>query len=202
MALAGMGIAFAAQANPVTFTFLENGSNVDLGTTSTFSQGGLSLTASGFLTAGGSTHLYAKSLGTTETGLGLTHDPSGDHEITPDDFVQLWLPTTPPSTFTMVVAASVQPGESALVYFNTAAGTLTGATLLGTITTEGGSVTIPAGDQIGFIDITAGSHNVLLESATFTPTVPDGGSTIALLGVALVGIEGLRRMVGAALRVW
>jgi hypothetical protein len=99
----------------------------------------------------------------------------------------------------MVVAASVQPGESALVYFTTISGSLTGATLLGTITTEGGSITIPAGDQIGFLDITAGSHNVLLQSVTFTPTtVPDTGSTLALLGMALVGAEGLRRMVRAS----
>jgi hypothetical protein len=189
----------AGQAKAVTFTFQENGSNVNLGATSIFTHGGLSLTVSGFVTAtGASTALYAKNLGFAETGLGLARDPSGDNEITTDDFVQLTLPTTPPSTFQMVVAASVQPGESALVYFTTISGSLTGATLLGTITTEGGSITIPAGDQIGFLDITAGSHNVLLQSVTFTPTtVPDTGSTLALLGMALVGAEGLRRMVRA-----
>jgi VPDSG-CTERM motif len=198
IALGGIGVMLAGQANAVTFTFQENGSNVNLGATSIFSQGGLSLTASGFLTAGGSTALYAKNLGFAETGLGLARDPSGDNEITTDDFVQLTLPTTPPSTLNMVVAASVQPGESALVYFTTISGSLTGATLIGTITTEGGSITIPAGDQIGFLDITAGSHNVLLKSVTFTPTtVPDTGSTLALLGMALVGAEGLRRMVRA-----
>jgi hypothetical protein len=102
----------------------------------------------------------------------------------------------------MILAASVQPGESALIYFTTISGSLTGATIIGTITTEGGSVTIPAGDQVGYIDITAGSYNVLLQSATFIPTtVPDTGSTVALLGVALVGIGGLRRMVRAAHRV-
>ena len=198
IALGGIGVMLAGQANAVTFTFQENGSNANLGATSIFSHGGLSLTVSGFLTGGGSTALYAKNLGFAETGLGLARDPSGDNEITNDDFVQLTLPTTPPSTFNMVVAASVQPGESALVYFTTIAGSLTGATLLGTITTEGGSITIPAGDQIGFLDITAGSHNVLLQSVTFTPTtVPDTGSTLALLGMALVGTEGLRRMVRA-----
>ena len=198
IALGGIGVMLAGQANAVTFTFQENGSNVNLGATTIFSEGGLSLTVGGFLTAGGSTALYAKNLGFAETGLGLARDPSGDNEITTDDFVQLTLPTTPPSTLNMVVAASVQPGESALVYFTTISGSLTGATLLGTITTEGGSITIPAGDQIGFLDITAGSHNVLLQSVTFTPTtVPDTGSTLALLGMVLVGTEGLRRMVRA-----
>ena len=191
MALAAMG-ALATQANAVTFTFQENGSNVDLGTTSTFTVGGFSLTASGFLTNGTPTDLYAKfTLGNpTETGLGTAID--SEHEINTTDFVQLTLPTTPPSNFDMVLLASVQPGETALVYFTTTAGSLAGATLLGTITTEGGSVTIPAGDQTGFIDITAGAGNVLLESVTIS-SVPDSGSAVALLGIALAGIEGVRR---------
>jgi protein with PEP-CTERM/exosortase system signal len=197
MALAGLGVALAAHANAVTLTynFLENGSNVDLGATSTFTEGGFSLTANGFLTAGGPTHLFAKSAGVGETGLGTTSDPSGLHEIVTTNFVQLTLPTSPPSTFNMVLLASVQMGEQAKVFFTTTPGTLTGATLIGTITNSDGSVTIPAGGRTGFIDITAGAANVLLEGATIT--TPDGGSTIALLGVALGGIEGVRRMLRA-----
>jgi hypothetical protein len=201
MVLAGIGVVLAAQANAVSFTFQENGSNIDLGPTSTFTESGISLTASGFLTAGGATDLYAKNLAPTETGLGLNIDPSGEHEITVTDFVQLTLPTNPPSTFGMIIAASVQTGESAQVFFTTTPGSLTGATLLGTITTQGGSITVPAGDQVGFIDITAGSGNVLLESVTVTSIVPDSGWTVALLAVALVGIEGLRRMVRVGQRV-
>jgi hypothetical protein len=190
MALAGIGAALATQANAVTFTFQENGPG-NLGPTSTFSEGGFSLTASGFLTSGGPTDLFAKNLGGDETGLGTAIDPTGNNEITTSDFVQLTLPTTPPSNFQMVLVGSVQSGESALVYFTTTAGTLTGATLIGTLTSDG-SVTVPAGDQTGFIDITAGNKNVLLNSATVT-TVPDGGSAVALLGIALAAIEGLRR---------
>ena len=101
MALAG--IALAGQANAVNFNFQENGSNLDLGTTSTFTESGLSLTASGFLTAGGTTHLFSKNLGGTETGLGTTTDPTGQHEIVTTNFVQLTLPTTPPSNFSLVL---------------------------------------------------------------------------------------------------
>ena len=190
MALAAMG-ALATQANAVTFDFQSNGSNVNLGNTSTFTVGGFSLTASGFLTAGGPTALFAKNLGAGETGLGLAIDPSGQNEVTTNDFIQLTLPTTPPSNFTMVLLASVQVGEQALVYFTTTPGTLSGATLIGTITNADGSVTIPAGDQTGFIDITAGAANILLESATVS--TPDSGSAVALLGIALAGIEGVRR---------
>jgi hypothetical protein len=196
IALVGIGVAFATQANAVNFTFQENGSNLDLGPTSTFTESGISLTASGFLTAGGATDLFAKSAGATETGLGTFIDAS-DHEILTTDFVQLTLPTTPPTAFNVVVAASVQTGESAKVFFTTTPGTLAGATLLGTITTEGGSVTIPAADQTGFVDVTAGSGNVLLASVSVTPRVPDSGSAVALLGIALAGIEGLRRTLRA-----
>jgi hypothetical protein len=188
----------------VTFNFQENGSNVNLGPTSTFTEGGLSLTASGFLIAGGTTALYAKNVGpiggSGEMGLGTASDPTGDNEITTADFVQLTLPTTPPSIFNVALLASVQQGEQAKVYFTTTAGSLTGATLIGTITNADGSVTIPGADQAGFIDITAGSANVLLQSATFT-AVPEGSSTIAFLGiggVALAGIASLRRMVRPA----
>jgi len=196
MVLAGM-VALATQANATTFTFQENGSNLDLGPTSTFTEGGISLTASGFLTAGGPTDLYAKNLGGDEVGLGTTIDPSHQNEIVTTDFVQLTLPTTPPTTFNMVVSGSVQSSESEKVFFTTTAGSLTGATLIGTISGADGSVTVPAGDQTGFIDITAGAGNVLLHTVTVTAAVPDSGSAVALLGVALAGIEGVRRMVRA-----
>ena len=194
MALAAMG-ALATQANAVTFDFQSNGSNVDLGPTSTFTVGGFSLTASGFLTAGGPTDLFAKfTLGNpTETGLGTNIDTQ--KEVNTTDFIQLTLPTTPPSNFSMVLLASVQSGEQAKVYFTTTPGTLTGATLIGTITNADGSVTIPAGDQTGFIDITAGAVNILLASATIS--TPDSGSAVALLGIALAGIEGVRRALRA-----
>src|SRR6266550_1586069 len=194
IALAGIALAGQASAAAINFNFQENGSNLDLGTTSTFLESGLSLTASGFLTAGGTTHLFSKNLGGTETGLGTTTDPTGQHEITTANFIQLTLPTTPPSNFSMVLLTSVQTGEQAKVFFTTTAGSLAGATLIGTVTGSNGSITIPAGDQTGFIDITAGAANVLLAGAQISTSVPDGGSTVALLGLALTAVEGVRRL--------
>lgn len=196
MALAGIVVALATQANATSFTFnfQENGSNLDLGTTSTFNEGGFALTASGFLTSGAATDLFAKSQGSGEIGLGTTHDPSHQNEIVTDDFVQLTLPTVPASNFQLIIGGSVTNGETMQVWFSSTSGTFAGGTLLGTITTTGGSVTVPGTDQTGFIDITAGNGNVLLSSATITSrTVPDGGSAVALLGIALAAIEGLRR---------
>ncbi len=194
MALAGIALAGQASAAAINFNFQENGSNLDLGATSTFTESGFSLTASGFLTAGGTTHLFSKNLGGTETGLGTTTDPTGQHEITTANFIQLTLPTTPPSNFSMVLLTSVQTGEQAKVFFTTTAGSLAGATLIGTVTGSNGSITIPAGDQTGFIDITAGAANVLLAGAQISTSVPDGGSTVALLGLALTAVEGVRRL--------
>jgi len=194
IALAGIALAGQASAAAINFNFQENGSNLDLGATSTFTESGFSLTASGFLTAGGTTHLFSKNLGGTETGLGTTTDPTGQHEITTANFIQLTLPTTPPSNFSMVLLTSVQTGEQAKVFFTTTAGSLAGATLIGTVTGSNGSITIPAGDQTGFIDITAGAANVLLAGAQISTSVPDGGSTVALLGLALTAVEGVRRL--------
>jgi VPDSG-CTERM motif len=195
-------ITAQARATTITYTFQENGSNVDLGSTSTFTESGISLTASGFLTSGGSTNLYAKNEGnvggSSEMGLGTTSDPSGDHEIATSNFIQLTLPTTPPTNFQMVLLASVQSGESANVYFTHTAGTLTGATLIGTISNADGSVTVPGGDQTGYVDITAGKVNVLLSGAVVT--VPDAGATVVLLAFALAGIVVIQRIAPNSLR--
>jgi len=201
MALAAIGVALATQANAanITFNFLENGTNIDLGPSSTFTESGISLTASGFLTAGGATDLFAKNGGPVDMGLGTNIDSA--HEINNSNFIQLTLPTMPPSTFNMVVAASVQSGSNAKVYFTTTPGTLAGATLLGTITTNFGSVSIPAGDQTGFIDMTEGlagsTADVLLNSVTVT-VVPESG-TVAFLALGAGMLLTLRRRFSGAL---
>ena len=196
LAISAMSIMLAVQSDAVTINFLENGSNVGLGTTSVFTDGGFSITASGFLTAGGTTGLYAKNLGniggSNEMGLGTTSDPTGDHEITTGNFIQLSLPTTPASVFRLVLLTSVQPGESAKIYFTNTPGTLFGAQPIGTVTNSDGSITIPGNPQSGYIDITAGLKNVLLNGIVID-AVPDGGWTVALFGFALAGIAFIRR---------
>ena len=67
-------------------------SNLDLGTSATFasSPSGLTIIAYSEHTGSGTaSDLYANAAGFDETGLGLTNDPSGEHELTPDNFIQI-----------------------------------------------------------------------------------------------------------------
>ena len=191
--LTTMACAFAAaaNANTITFGFLNHGHNVDLGSTFTFTQGGYSLTATGFTTAGLPTDLYAKfaSGNKHETGLGTAR--GNDHEINSTDFIQLTLPTTSSSFLKSIYLGSVQPGEMARVYFTTTPGSLIGATLIGTMKGKDGSITIPNADKHGYIDIVAASGNVLLHSAVID-TIPDAGETLGLLGLAVTALGLLR----------
>jgi hypothetical protein len=191
-----VGFAAAAHATDVTITFLENGLG-DLGSgAKTFTDGGASITAQGF-SASGPVDLWAKQSGDpAETGLGLANDPT-DHEIFPGSFIQLTVPPGPAgSTLKLVVTGSIQSGEGALVWFGTTSGTigLTPVPPAGGVSGDQQTFNIPAGDQSGFIDITASAGNILLDSAVVTvPNVPDGGLTIALLGGALTALGLARR---------
>jgi PEP-CTERM motif len=53
-----------------------------------YTNGGLSVTMTGFLNGGSRENLYIKNGGSGETGLGTMIDPD-DHEITADDFVNI-----------------------------------------------------------------------------------------------------------------
>jgi hypothetical protein len=186
--------AGAANASTITFTFQEHGHNLDLGPTTTFSDGGYTLTASGFTKTGSPTDLYAKftSGNKDETGLGTAH--GGDHEINTTEFIQLTLPTTPSAFLKSIGLGSVQAGETARVYFTTTPGSLTGATLLGMLNGKDGSISIPSADRHGYIDITASSGNVLLKSAVIQ-TIPDGGATAGLVGLTIAALALAHRRV-------
>ncbi len=186
IALVVGGFSLAVQANTVTWTFLENGANLSLGTSSTFTESGISLTA---YSSPGET-LYAKNGGAGETGLGITSDV--DHEINGNNYVQLNLTTTPLASLSLVFLGSVQSGESATIWYSTVQGILGGQ--IGTVTADG-SFAIPAGDTTGYVGISAGSGNVLLTSVA--GNVPDGGTTMMLLGGALMGLGLIKRKLSA-----
>jgi hypothetical protein len=197
-AVAVAGFASAAYANTVSIDFQQHGSDVDLGTISTFTPSGtpVSLTAEGFGPSG-PVDLWAKADGAGETGLGLVNDPSGEHEIVPGSFVQLDLSGAhalqpPGATITLILTGSVQSGEIVHIFSSSTSGVL-GSTSLGSAT--GNDMTFPiSGVTSGYIDITSDNGNVLLASAVVNyPSVPDGGLTITLLGGALTALGLARR---------
>jgi hypothetical protein len=187
LALVGAGIA--AQATPVTFSFLENGANVNLGSTSTFTQGGDTLTAY----ASPGQQLYAKSTGGGEIGLGIASDPAGQHEIYGSTFVQLL--GTSSELITSLFTENNNDQDLAFIYASTTLGTL--GTLLTPIAVNGPFV-IPTAYQDGFyIGIAngypGGNTWVGATVVNTVSTVPDGGSTVLLLGSVLTGIGLIKR---------
>ena len=194
--LALTGGSVATQATPVSFTFLENGSNIALGSSSTFTEGSASITA---YASPGST-LFAKDdgAGSNEQGLGITSDPTGENEIWGSTFIQLLgvggLPTV------SISFGSTSGGEQALIYASSSLGTL--GTLIGTVSSDT-SFAIPLADQGLYIGVAAGGSNggipnILLGGATVnTPTAADGGLTLTMLGGALTAASLIRRKLAA-----
>src|SRR5271167_2711036 len=77
----------AAHAGTVTFDLsMPNG---PLGSSQMYTAGPFTITAFGFDGSGNPTDLYGKNLGMDETGLGLVNDPSGQHEISGMNYIQL-----------------------------------------------------------------------------------------------------------------
>lgn len=200
--LAGiLGIASLGQtAKAVTFTFQENDSpantSTTLGNSSTFIEGAYSIVAKGYTVAGAVSALYAKYSGPgDETGLGMVTDAFSDHEIDPRHFIQLNLSSLKSLGSIEVWLGSVQAGESGTIYATTTAGVLP-STPVGTLTKDGFfDVTsyVLAGD---YIDISAGSQNVLITSVT-AGKVPDGGTTFTLLAAVLPVLGLLRKKLAA-----
>ncbi len=188
-----VGLGMTAQAAPIVFDFLSDGSNLALGSSHTFTSGGASLTA-----YASSSQLYAK-LANGESGLGLTGDPSGDNEIWAGEFIQL-LSATGSSSFAIssISLDSTTAGEIANIYFSTVQGTL--GILIGSVSSDT-SFAISSIYQNGFIGVGAGgiggggtgskASNVLIGSVT--GYVPDGGTTVAMLGGAITALGLIRR---------
>jgi hypothetical protein len=170
-------VALGVSAQATTITFMENGSNLNLGPTATF--GGL-IAAN----ASPGENLFSKSSGPGETGLGIASDI--DHEINGNNFVQV----KAINGFildSLIFLGSVQQGETATIWYSLVQGVL--GVQIGSLAADG-SFSI-AGYTGGYIGVSAGKGNVILESVS--GHVPDGASTMLLLGSALTGLGLLKR---------
>ncbi len=168
----------------------------DLGSaTHTYSLDGVNVVATGF--NGGD--LYGKNLGVTEQGVGLTSDPSGQHEIfaivgAPQDFVQIDLLSLITAGFTdfMFQMGSTTSGETWQVTACSTAGvsgsgpcSVNGSTLTGT---DESLDLVPANLSATdhYLDFSSNKGNMLLLQieATAPVSTPDPGS----FGLVLSGI--------------
>lgn len=152
------------------------------GTSHTY--GGITATAYG----PGTQFLYGKNDGGDENGLGLTSDPSGDHEITVGQFIQLDVTSLQGLTISFVMNSSTHPDAWKVFESSSAFATSGSSTVTGT-DENSHSITIASGMK--YLDFTATGGNVLLSSISYTAT-PEPLS-LALTGSGLLGLFLLRR---------
>jgi hypothetical protein len=150
-----------------------------LGTSQTYTSGGITLTAYGFSSPSNPTDLYGKNLGTDEQGLGISGLPQD--EIGGTSFVQVDLAPIMSYNNGALTIDSVQTGESYDIWISNTLGQ-PGTLIIanGTMNNTAFTVSLTQGTYLG---ISAGkSGNVLLNSLTVTPEP----ASLALFGTGLL----------------
>lgn len=197
---AAAAMAVATGANAATLVYDFSSATGDLGTTETYTQGGLSIVAAGYSSFGHTTDLYGKHNGGDENGLGLANDPTGDHEIHfLSGFVQLDLNALLGRVLagsTVFTTNSATGGEEWAVYGSNTAGSFGGSALL-TGTSEGSHAlpSVGAYRYYDFVEVnhTRGTDDNFLLGTLSTTTVPEPASW-AMMIVGFFGLgETLRR---------
>jgi len=136
----------------------------------------------------GSPHLWGKNLGGDENGVGLTTDPSGEHEITAGDFIQLDVTSLIGTQLTIIMGSTTGSDKWSIFGSNTALATSGSGGFSGT--SESSFTFTPT---MKYLDFTAATGNVLLGSLSYTQSsVPEPG-TFGIVGLGGVLIGLLRR---------
>ena len=195
IAAAALAFATNAHASTVLFNFGAAPHLGNIGNTETYTNGGLSVYASGFTAIGHTTDLYGKHSGGDENGLGLADDPSGEHEIHyGSGFVQLDVH----GLFGKVKASSLEfgtnsttGGEAWAVYGTNTAGTLSGSSLLVSGSSEGLHFLSGLGlfKYYDFVETSKkGGENFLITELQATSGTPEPATwAMMFIGLAFVG---------------
>lgn len=191
----GLGIALASlllclatplSANVLLYNF--DSPTGTLGTSQTYTNNGLTITAYGFNSSSSPTALFGKNDGGDEVGLGIAGGT--DNEIEPNNFIQLDLSqifAQNPGGINMAFG-SVQSGESWKLFASNTLGSL--GTLIQTGTTDfPNTVALASISGYKYLGIQAGTGDVLI--STLSVPVPEP-ATLLILGSTL-GLAALRR---------
>jgi hypothetical protein len=131
--------------------------------------------------------LFGKNAGTGETGVGLTNDPTGDHEITPGSFIQITVDQLFSSLIDLSFAAnSTTSPEKWEVFGSNTAGTIGITSLLScdsSLVSTCESMQSINATGFKFLDVTADNGNVLLAHFDGPVTVPG-----PIVGAGLPGL--------------
>lgn len=216
LGLAALMSATASQA-AVQITFTSPPGNVG-SNTHTYSNGGYSVTATGYsnynfgTNTGTANNLYDKNGGGDENGLGLAGDPSGDNEIWyggGQTIPAILLDVS--SLFSTVSSAQFMMGSTtANEHWILGGWNGSSWSVVLTGTTEGSFMNLPGWgsySQYAFISggtVSGETHtagNVLLSALSLTPSVPEPGTwAMMLLGFGAIGIAVRRKAVSSAPR--
>ncbi len=191
LAIAGLVILSpsVAKADNVNFNSCPKGATPPCsgktGKVESWTSGGLTITATGFKSAGKEDDLFIKTNGGDEHGLGLVGQSDG--EIQPGNFIQLNVSNLDKNGISSgtLTFGSVQPGEGYEICVTNTPGTLKGATCF-----SGNADEAPVNVNWGkdeYIDITATKGDVLISDFSFAASAPEPGT----MGLTFLGAAGL-----------
>ena len=170
-----------ADTNPSQITWNFDTPTGTLGTSQTYTSGGITLTASGFSSPFTPTDLYGKNEPGVQQGLGISGLPN--NEIGGTAFVQLDVAPIMSFGTGMLTIDSVQPGENYDIWVSNVFGQR-GTEIIANGTLDNIAFSVPL-TQGTFLGISAGtSGNVLLNSISVS-SVPEP-TTLVLFGTGLL----------------